>query len=301
MVFLSGVSYKIGSGASKGYKSYVWKRFLRIIVPTWIFLFIYHITWNTLLIITNHHINMIDQLGKMFIDMSLMTSWYPWIMRLFFIVALLAPLVYPLISRLSKRYLALFVLAGIIINECIVSIMGRGLPASDWKMIIVMVFPYLMIFSIGSRVMEFTRKEISLWAFTFFCFFVLLLAYHYKQSGEYISLQSYKYPPQAYYISYGLCCTFLLWMFKGIIVKLLDKCKFLNFCVFIGQHTLWIYLWHILFVIIAKETIESPLCRFVFVYAGAVLFTFIHTQILKRLTNNMKPQKQMIYKLIFNG
>ena len=59
MVFLSGVSYKISSNRNKStYKQYLWRRFKRLIVPTWLFITFYIVLyWNIQTISISKHIH----------------------------------------------------------------------------------------------------------------------------------------------------------------------------------------------------------------------------------------------------
>ena len=82
MVFLSGVSFTLSTGGGKiSYSSYVYKRFQRLILPTWVFLVLYYV----LFIAINHAIGIKGILGAAIPHFTLMTGWYVWIMRLFFI------------------------------------------------------------------------------------------------------------------------------------------------------------------------------------------------------------------------
>ena len=83
MVFLSGVAFSLSSGNKATYSTYVWKRFKRLILPMWIFVIMY--TVFTIAIG-----NGFPGLTKLLFEYAIpiMNNWYTWIIRVFFIIAL---------------------------------------------------------------------------------------------------------------------------------------------------------------------------------------------------------------------
>lgn len=96
MVFLSGVSYSMSTGKKLSYEDYVKKRIWRLIVPTWIFLVLYYVfvTICNLVFYQKFELNPL-----VIFSFTLLTTWYVWVIRVFFIIALLAPLVANLSSK----------------------------------------------------------------------------------------------------------------------------------------------------------------------------------------------------------
>ena len=83
MVFLSGVSYALSS-KNESYGSYCWKRFKRLILPAWIFIWGYGCVLSFL---------SSNFMAKFLLFNSIFyTYWFVWIIRVFFLIALLAPL-----------------------------------------------------------------------------------------------------------------------------------------------------------------------------------------------------------------
>lgn len=103
-----------------------------------------------------------------------------------------------------------------------------------------------------------------------------------------LMINDYKYPPQLIYMVYGCVMSLLLWYFRRTLnlqaryerVGRIER-GFINILVFIGQNTLWIYLWHILFVLTANHFIGSWPVRYVFVLVMSILLMTIQYSLVK--------------------
>ena len=224
MVFLSGVSYTLSSGGGKiSYSSYVYKRFQRLILPTWIFLFLYHIFSACFYFATDQTFNIKGEIGSAVTHFTFMTGWYVWIMRLFFIVALFAPLLSKVTKSFRTIHLYAFVIGALVLNEFLVLWIGEDCLQNDWRVILEMNIPYLAIFCIGTFILKIPKTSImtllmcSLVAFTTIAFYLK------NGTGVFQSLQIYKYPPQAYYMAYGITATIFLWLIRKYIVLFFEK------------------------------------------------------------------------------
>lgn len=113
-------------------------------------------------------------------------------------------------------------------------------------------------------------------------------------------MQAFKFPPRMMYLSYAFFCISLLWIFRQNIVSWLKKFHLLTFCTYIGSHTLWIYLWHIPFVIFIGNKFSSPV-RFIIIYACALTISFIQFFIVDKIiklvikSDKLKKQINMIF------
>ena len=89
-----------------------------------------------------------------------------------------------------------------------------------------------------------------------------------------------KYPPTIYYISYALFVSFLLLsIFKRINLK---ENRFIEFC---SKSSLWIYLWHILFLTIVPILFGELdwILKYTIVLICAVGLTYIQNKVLDLL------------------
>ena len=135
-----------------------------------------------------------------------------------------------------------------------------------------------------------------------YCLLIYIsLAYYYSMdSGVYVLTQAKKYPPQLYYTSYALACCFLLWLFRVKITNMLPA-KVREFCLYIGSHTMWIYLWHIPLVSAVKG-IDNAIARYLLVYGLALLITYIQTIFIYQMTNRLKNESvNRFIKTVFVG
>lgn len=92
-------------------------------------------------------------------------------------------------------------------------------------------------------------------------------------TNDILSFNNFKYPPQGYYLLYGLFCSTLLYL---VIVKC-ELYKYLTIFTFIGCNTIWLYLYHIPAIHITGILEFNWLIRFITVYL--IAFTLCYIQI----------------------
>ena len=193
MVLLSGAAYGLSVRKDQSYLAYLFKRFERLALPVWIFLTTYFIsllilspdskTLNTYTILTSY--SFISGIG------------YVWIIRVFFLVALIAPLLYWLHTRRLNdiTYLTIIFVTYLLYE---VTLHFTDLN-SNWfgQFILFYLAPYAAVFAIGLRLIDLSK--LLRHSLTLFCLtaFISFLIYHYKDTRELVSTQGYKYPPTA--------------------------------------------------------------------------------------------------------
>lgn len=96
---------------------------------------------------------------------------------------------------------------------------------------------------------------------------------------------AYKYPPQCYFLLYGSLISVVLWLFKDRIANFMGFVKLKSFATFIGQNTIWIYLWHIPFVMLFKGAIDNCFIRYIVIYACALVVFKLQALIAMRVDN----------------
>ena len=303
MVFLSGVSYALSTGgANIIISSYVYKRFQRLILPTWIFLLLYHSVVIIVSLVSTHSVNWIGISKTAIVNFTFMTGWYIWIMRLFFIVALFAPLLSKFTKSSKLIHLYLFVTVVLLLNEFLVLWIGEDCPTSDWRVILEMNIPYFVVFCIGTFISKMSKKNITTMMFCTIIVFIAIALCIKNDTGAFQSLQTYKYPPQAYYMTYGISVALLLWLIRDKIVAIFEKMKILNVVEFIGSHTMWIYFWHIFLLVYIADFISIATVRFLVVYVFACLFTYLQSIVINKIA--LRCEKESTKKkllMLFNG
>ncbi len=150
MVFLSGVSYKLSGGNTVGYKTYCIKRFKRLVLPVWFFLPVYFLIY----VGATH---LIPSWKTVLSYYTLMTGWYVWIIRIFFVIALVAPFLSKGLDKLGKRLFLGFSILFLLLFEWYVNSRYSQFPG---RTIVLTHFPYILVFALGYKVMDFRKEAI---------------------------------------------------------------------------------------------------------------------------------------------
>lgn len=223
------------------------KRILRLALPAWIFL-----VGALLLQACAGNVYAADY----YLQSFLFTSYgmnYVWIILIYIFSALLIPLFAKLPNNV---YTPLVILAVYAVYEVLFAL-GIG-AESRWMMTTVyQIIPYGVLSYIGYQYPKMKRKTkagITLAALLIFagCAFVYWIS-----AGSFVSTQEAKYPARIYYLSYGVFVSMLL---LSLCAKFPIKRMYHNpFVSFVSKHSLWIYLWHILWLWISKRIIPERL------------------------------------------
>lgn len=152
MVFLSAYCFTMGAASIQSYKSYYIKRFKRLILPCWFFLAAWFILYYN---VSDKPIDWIN-IGMCF---SLLTSWYVWIIRIFALMAILAPFVTNRICKLSPWQFFTIWIIGLVVNELL-----ANASESYLYEVVIMTFSYLLIFALGVYITRLSNKQIfTIW------------------------------------------------------------------------------------------------------------------------------------------
>jgi len=280
MVLISGASYYF-SFKNEKLSIYIWKRLKRLLFPVWIFLTIYFLILS-LLSGTFPPISF-----KTMISSYLLFSGigYVWIIRIFLITALVAPFLFNFNKKINSHLLFFAIIICISIIYELLVILNKSqidtIPGRLIEEVLLYAIPYIIIFSIGIRLSLLKNNHIIQISFLCMAVYVVLISYHWIISGNFVSTNLYKYPPTIYYLSYALFISCLLWLISNIkLFNILDKLNFMPIILFIAQNSIWIYLWHILFV---KLIHLNFYFKYPLVYLFAALITFCQMFILNKL------------------
>lgn len=196
MVLLSGMCFGTPENLRKGY---YWKRFVRLVVPSWIFLTFYFLI--------SFMIGQEVGLKRLMMCYSLLTPWYFWIIRILFILALLSPILVRLSNKLSITQLFAFMGCALMASEFLSSVSTNYL----YK-IALMLVPYTIYYLVGMNFKRFSKTFIlSSGIFWLACYLILAIYFYYK-TGTYILTGTQKYPP---HLLYSLCIR--NWSISGLI------------------------------------------------------------------------------------
>lgn len=233
LVILSGILAQKSSEGS--YQQYLFKRIKRLLFPTWIFLTFYFLVMLAVgascspKTILKSYLLQQDSIG------------YVWIIWVYLLCAAATPI---LKRYAGKRETAILLITYVIYEVLCyykVGFHNRFLYYTFYY------FPYILLTYYGLNIERLSDKvKISIGLAAAFTFVILAVVYgvHY---GSFQLVSVAKYPPTAYYLSYGvMAATFLILFFE----KKHDSIYIYSnwFVRFVSSHSLWMYLWHILFV-----------------------------------------------------
>lgn len=289
MVFTSGLAF---SGKNVGsYLPFIGKRTLRLIVPVYIFVAAY-ILLNPILsgwgLVENYSAEKIAGTFMLRLNPSI---GYVWIIRVFLIVMLVTPLLIKMDKALKNDWVCLGAIAAVLAAQHLLvgwlKPMKPGWFIQDW---VLYICGYSAVFMWGLRARKASPEAsfvalLMLAAVLFFCGYGM-----YEEYGTLMKLQATKYPPQLYFLVWGMFISGILWFTRKWWTKVMDNRLF----TFIGQNTIWIYLWHIPFVnIVVKGPFDAwhPLWKYIFVYVAALCIYALQYKIVgmvrKRWPNNV--------------
>ena len=201
------------------------------------------------------------------------------------LVMFATPILIKINNKLSNLFFLILIIALFFIQEGLISI-TQYFTNPQVNNIYTETIPYLFGYSIpflfGLRLRQCERKNehlfLSLIILTSFAF----LAIYIKRFGTPIAITpTFKYPPHSYFLIYGLLVSAILWKSR-IFLSNLTKIKLFTF---IGENTIWIYIWHIVFVSFANIYIENWMIKYILVISLAVLVYYIQYSIVNRLLN----------------
>ncbi len=296
MVFLSGISYCVSSkrGNTVSYMGYCVKRFKRLILPVWFFLPIYFLQCS----ITSNELPSFYQVTTYFTFTT--NTFYIWIIRVFFIIALFAPLIALALRKINNSSFYAIIISAFALFEHLVHF---GKFTSFACTLLLTNIPYIFIFALGYKAIGLNKKQLLVTGGGILTIFIVLILYYYNQTGKCIPTQQFKYPPRLYYTSYALGVCYILWGLRDKIVAF-GYCipsQFTKLCCFIGSHTMWIYLWHISILYAVRQHFNAPI-KFLLVYAVALATAYIQCKLANVLVKKISNENiRKDIKTIFIG
>lgn len=239
MIIISSYLFFISNKNLKSFVNYLKKRFVRLVIPTWIFLIVFFI------ILAINDVNKISL--RLVLDSFLLRDGigYVWIIRIYILVAILLPIIKFILEKYSfnKILICCFFIYCMYELLCFSNFFSINFIFKD---IFAYIIPLSMIIIITYWIMKSNSKRILIFSFINFIIFLLLLILIYNITGEFKNTSIAKYPFRLYYLSYAFFAS-------SILIVLFRNEKIVNFCYnnfikFVSSSSLWIYLWHILFI-----------------------------------------------------
>lgn len=297
MVIVSGISFNIAYKRKDRYSNYLLKRTKRLVFPVWIFLTGYFLVSTMLL-------------NKAFSIREILESYlffegigYVWIIRVFLIVAILAPFLHRFCNRVNSNNIYLGILSfGFLVSELLFIMYKITSPQGNLiyiTSILMYIIPYSLLFSIGLRLNKLSNKLAMLISTLMLSVFTGIALLLFNAKNEFVPTQIYKYPPSIYFLSFAIGLSLLLYISIDKIDSFFKSFSHYNKVLFIARNSIWVYLWHIPYIelINMHYYFKFP---FVLLLASCTVYiqvTFLNI-ILKKIKNeNVKKH----LKIIFTG
>ncbi|MBP3890770.1 MAG: acyltransferase [Solobacterium sp.] len=276
LVFLSSMSFALSSYEfnPSSYRKYVIKRLWRIVKPLWallvlyfvLFIFVFHVpyTWKEILAsfaMTSSGIGLV------------------WIYRIFCTIALTMPLLKKTALEKPVWMIVLVSILLLIANDGLyhtVLIHSKVLT-----LIITYTVSYTIASTLGMMNVRLNGKQRYLIGGIFLC--IALACFIVTKNPD---CEAYKYPPQIYFVSYGLGMSFVLYELCSHIKNY--NPIFLKVITWISSQAMNLYLWHIIFYHLDSLGIISIPHSFIPLFTYYMVTAFVPTYLVYKLRGYLK-------------
>jgi peptidoglycan/LPS O-acetylase OafA/YrhL len=245
LVVASALSFSLIYSSGVGSLSEFYrKRFSKLVIPCWIFLCFFFGFYSLLFLALDKEIP--------FSFYTIYTSYtfysgigFLWIIQIYLIIALATPSAISISLKIESNlfyYTSLFLLY--IAYEYIVSLfVWEYIYQVSLKVVALNAGVYIMVFLYGIRLPKLKTSTIFMFTVTALSFFILIASKLRVDLNEFVSTQTFKYPPRLYYLSYAILAINVLYLVarSGLLKMLYPLFKW------VSSYSLWIYLWHIFF------------------------------------------------------
>ncbi len=297
MVLVSGMAFGLSYKRSEAYLAYLWKRFQRLAFPVWIFLTVYFTFQLVFDFLPSPAIVLSSYLFSGGIG-------FVWIIRVFLLVALVAPLLYNY-HKATKSHTQYFTVLGICFI-CYESLRYISMPYLDNEIagkvgqITHYIIPYSIIFAVGLRLTRLEKKKVGQLATGSFLIFSLIAGALWQSTGSFVPTQAFKYPPSIYYFSYAVFMSCVLWLYSARIESLMIQLQIKEKILFIAQNSIWMYLWHIPLLELARGNFIIKYMTVVLAsYALTAIQVWLVKHVILKVMSSARAQKNV--KLLFTG
>lgn len=247
MVFCSGLTCQ---GKSYGnYWKYIWKRAKRLLVPSYLFVCFFYLLFYIEEYLTTNVLSLdwID-IRNAFLLRNDSLMGFLWVIKVFLLMMFVTPLLVKLADKIKAVYLLVIVCMGFILLQQGLVQLCDYIPYKICRIIyreyLLYLTGYSALFLLGVKIGKANNiRNITLWVSIALLIVVVGTFVSIHGLPFHLLSQQYKYPPQFWFILYGAVCSVTLWM---IVRTLKLKNTLSHFFVWMGQNTIWIYLWHII-------------------------------------------------------
>ncbi len=288
VVLLVTISAHLGLKSSNkdSYYNYLKKRFWRLVVPTWVFLMFFFIT-NYLF-------------GFCYVDKKILFSslvlkkgiGYVWVIRIYLIISILVPIYKFFDIKIGKKNHTLLTFIIYLLYEIMCHYRLLSNDLIDY--LLAYIIPCYMLIGISTQLFDKKSKKNVIICIISFLVFVVLGIYFYFKTGEFKPTQFMKYPFRLYYLSYGI-------LISSMLIIFMNNKKNYNtlsnrIIQFVSNHSLWIYLWHILVIFILKKYTLNWQTTFIIIVLFSFILAYIQSIIIEKLEGKINKKIINIFK-----
>lgn len=309
MVLVSGLSFgKTSNSSMISYFGYVWRRIRRLLLPMWIFLSVYFIVLRVFF--EGHELLNLKSVIGSYALLGVIGSPYTWIIRVFLMVAVIAPFIKRFSDRVQNNWIYLMIWSAVYaLYEVLLSFTLEFSDDSTLfkleSLIAYYEISYGLIFALGIRLHYLSQRQIKAFGIVALGVFLTLGLITAFQEKQFPNLQVFKYPPTAYYISYALAISSILWLLIEPILQGIHRIKSLEkFVLFTSRNSMWLFIWHIPAVEIFRGIgYENTVAKYVIAYGFAALLTWIQSEFIQKFVLNSLESDSLKknIKLVFTG
>lgn len=226
---------------------------------------------------------------------------YVWVIRVFLIVSLLAPILGVFNTRIRSNLIFIMALMFIQVIFDVSFSSLKNLNPSIFHLLsitILDVLPFSLVFLFGMRMSTFNHREQSRLTFLFCLIFIGYARFFYTTEHVFVSTQDYKNPPASYYLSYALFVSMLLCLFKEQVIKIFQLIS--GVVHHLSMNSIWTYLWHIPLVFALHI---NWLAKFIVVYVIAGSISWAQVQFVKYLSSKefINDKSKKLINNLFTG
>jgi fucose 4-O-acetylase-like acetyltransferase len=283
MAFCLGCSYSYSS-KNISYFNYVKKRANRLLIPAWIFLILLYVFLFIVdyLTATPFQFDSNYLIHSFYMDSGFS---YAWIMRTFFFVSLMVPLLFKLGQKANTFKSIVGIVALLLVIQIGFIKLLDYIPEQfqyTYAQLVPLAFGYLPIVFLGIVLPKVSNKDLWKMIITFF---ISLIASFYFLGAS--GFNTFKYPPRLPYVLYGCLCIVILWVILLRQKRLVDY--FMPVISYFSTNSQNIYFIHVFYIYIYNFYLKIPILDNWF-------FNFAYLLIMTMLTLTVINQGKVIIK-----
>jgi Acyltransferase family len=297
MAFVSGISYSLSRGRDEPFSGFLLKRFKRLVLPTWIFL-----SWFFGSIWISDPQSFPFSRGEVRSAYLLGNGFnYVWIIRVFLVLAVTAPVWRWLHRRISRGLYFAVGLALLGTSDAVYLVFrytsvpilvsnAFGLASANAG--------FIGLFGIGYAITRATPKQRGALIVLLGAFFFVLFSGFWHLHHKMPSIQAFKYPPRLLYFAYGGAISLVAWELAARAQKWLWSIQ--PAIAYLSENSLWIYLWHIQILYLVPVGSANWAARYAVVLGAACALVAVQRLVVDTLTDQY-PSAAKDLKLILRG